>query len=119
MPVYFHRYLEALYRGSYSGRFASTAAPPQDFGCVSFVSKWSEGRCSSRNCRACGEVVSSTGKLQLCFLGRSCGILGKLTTGKPYWCHPGARFGHFVGDVEAKSGYGDFKWFLASCVGSI
>ena len=20
--------------------------------------------------------------------------------------HPGARFGHFVGDVEAKSGYG-------------
>ena len=26
--------------------------------------------------------------------------------GKPYWCHPGAKFGHFVGDVEAKSGYG-------------
>ena len=31
---------------------------------------------------------------------------GKLTTGKPYWRHPGATFGHFVGDVEAKSGYG-------------
>ena len=33
---------------------------------------------------------------------------GKLTTGKPYWHHPGAKFGHFVGDVEAtsKSGYG-------------
>ena len=27
---------------------------------------------------------------------------GKLTTGKPYWRHPGAKFGHFVGDVEAK-----------------
>ena len=31
---------------------------------------------------------------------------GKLTTRKPYWRHPGAKFGHFVGDVEAKSGYG-------------
>ena len=26
--------------------------------------------------------------------------------GKPCWRHPGAKFGHFVGDVEAKSGYG-------------
>ena len=25
---------------------------------------------------------------------------------EPYWRHPGANFGHFVGDVEAKSGYG-------------
>ena len=42
---------------------------------------------------------------------QSCGILGvKLTTGKPYWRHPGAKFGHFVGDIEAESGYGDFKW---------
>ena len=31
---------------------------------------------------------------------------GKLTSGKPYWCDFGATFGHFVGDVEAKSGYG-------------
>ena len=31
---------------------------------------------------------------------------GKLTSGKPYWRHFGAKFGHFVGDVEAKSGYG-------------
>ena len=31
---------------------------------------------------------------------------GKLTTGKPYWRHRGAKFGHFVGSVEAKSGYG-------------
>ena len=44
---------------------------------------------------------------------------GKLTTGKPYWRHPGAKFGHFVGDVEAKSGYGDFQWALASYVGPI
>ena len=36
-----------------------------------------------------------------------------MTAGKPYWRHPGAKFGHFVGDVEAKSGYGDFKWVLA------
>ena len=36
---------------------------------------------------------------------------GKFTTGKPYWRHPGAKFGHFVGDVEAKPGYGDFKIF--------
>ena len=28
---------------------------------------------------------------------------GKLTSGKPYWRDCG---GHFVGDVEAKSGYG-------------
>ena len=46
-------------------------------------------------------------------------MLGKLTTGKPYWHHPGAKFGHFVGDVEAYSGFGDFKWVLASYVGSI
>ena len=26
--------------------------------------------------------------------------------GEPYWRHPAAKFGHFVGDVEAKSGYG-------------
>ena len=31
---------------------------------------------------------------------------GKLTTGKPYWPHLGAKFGHFVGDVKAESGYG-------------
>ena len=31
---------------------------------------------------------------------------GKLTSGKPYWHDFGAKFGHFVGDVEAKSGYG-------------
>ena len=31
---------------------------------------------------------------------------GKLTSGKPYWRDFGAKFGHFVGDVEAKSGYG-------------
>ena len=43
-------------------------------------------------------------------LGRSCRILGKLTSGKVYGRYPGAKFGHFVGDVEAKSGYGDFKW---------
>ena len=30
----------------------------------------------------------------------------KLTSGKPYRRHFGAKFGHFVGDVEAKSGYG-------------
>ena len=73
----------------------------------------SEGRCS---------LVRETAELvvkKLCFLGRSCGISGKLTTGKPYWRHPGAKFGHFVGDVEAKSGYGDFKWVLASYVGPI
>ena len=29
-----------------------------------------------------------------------------LTSGKPYWRDFGAKFGHFVGDVEAKSGYG-------------
>ena len=29
------------------------------------------------------------------------------------------KFGHFVGDVEAKSGYGSFQWVLASYVGSI
>ena len=27
-------------------------------------------------------------------------------TGKPYWPHPGAKFGHFVSDVEAKLCYG-------------
>ena len=75
----------------------------------------------SRNCRACGEVVSwgTAWKLQLCFLGRSCGILDKLTTGKPYWHHPGAKFGLLVDDVEAKLGYGDVKWVLASYVGPI
>ena len=31
--------------------------------------------------------------------------------GKPYWCHPGAKFGLFVDDVEAKSGYGDLSGF--------
>ena len=30
---------------------------------------------------------------------------GKLTTEKPHWRHPGAKFGYFVGDVEAKLGY--------------
>ena len=30
----------------------------------------------------------------------------KLTSGKPYWRDFGAKFSHFVGDVEAKSGYG-------------
>ena len=29
-----------------------------------------------------------------------------MTSGKPYWSDFGAKFGHFVGDVEAKSGYG-------------
>ena len=31
---------------------------------------------------------------------------GKLTSGKPYWRDFGVKFGHFVGDVGAKSGYG-------------
>ena len=31
---------------------------------------------------------------------------GKLTSGKPYWRDFGAKFGHFVGDVEAKTGCG-------------
>ena len=31
---------------------------------------------------------------------------GKLTSGKPYWRDFGAKLGHFMGDVEAKSGYG-------------
>ena len=31
---------------------------------------------------------------------------GKLTSGKPYWRDFGAKIGHLVGDVEAKSGYG-------------
>ena len=26
---------------------------------------------------------------------------GKLTRGKPFWRHFGAKFGHLVGDVEA------------------
>ena len=33
-------------------------------------------------------------------------LRGKLTSEKPYWRHFGAKFGHFVGDVEAKSGHG-------------
>ena len=40
-------------------------------------------------------------------LGANLRDLGdNLTTGKRYWCHPGAKFGHFVGGVEAKSGCG-------------
>ena len=31
---------------------------------------------------------------------------GELTSGKPYWRDFGANFCNFVGDVEAKSGYG-------------
>ena len=31
-------------------------------------------------------------------------VEGKLTSGKPYYRDFGAKFGHFVGDVEAKSG---------------
>ena len=50
-------------------------------------------------------------------LGAKLRGLGKLTTGKPYWRHFGAKFCHFVDDVEAKSGYGDFKWVLASLGG--
>ena len=52
----------------------------------------------SKNCRACGEVVSwetatCIWKLQLCFLARSCRILGEVDYRKPYSRHSGAKFG--------------------------
>ena len=84
------------------------APTPQDFGRVSFL--WGLSREICQKVDVCGEVLSwetttttCVWRLQLCFLGRSCGILGASWLAGS---HIGAKFGHFVGDVEAKSGYG-------------
>ena len=44
---------------------------------------------------------------------------GKLTSGKPYWRNFGAKFGNFVGDVEAKSGYGIYHMICQILFGHV
>ena len=58
-----------------------------------------EGRCS---------LVRETSQLGDSW-GEVAGSWGQVDYRQPYWRHPGAKFGHFVGDVEAKSGYGDAR----------
>ena len=56
----------------------------------------------SKNGRACGEVVSWE-KATCASWGEVAGYWGQVDyTGKPYWPHPGAKFGHVAGVVEAK-----------------
>ena len=62
----------------------------------------SEGRCSLDRKAAELVVKQSVGRQQRAAVD----LGGKLTSGKPYRRLFGAKFGHFVGDVEAKSGYG-------------
>ena len=74
----------------YSGRFTSTAAHTAGFWMHKFPFKVIQGNLSEGRC----SWVRETAELVLCFLGQCCGILGKLTTGKLYWRHLGAKGCH-------------------------
>ena len=108
-------------------RDASRRQPPtqQDFGCISFV--WG----SSREIFQKVDVVwfkklqslwwssqlgDSNVHLEATAMLLVAGSWGQVDYRKPYWHHPGAKFGHFVGDVEAKSGYGRSCWSYMSDV---
>ena len=81
--------------------------------CMIFLTLRDDGRCSLA--RKIAELVvnchSGDSNVHLQATAVLVGVKlrdlgGKLITGKPYGRDPGAKFGHFVGDVEAKSGHG-------------